>query len=301
MKIRLVDVDGWDKKRGKRFPNLALMKISAWYKAQGHNVAWATGYDADLVFASKMFTFTPDPLELAAFRCPVERGGTGYSIDRKLPPEIEAMPPDYSLYPSWRYAVGFLTRGCVRACSWCVVPQKEGSLQITGDIETVAAGRKTVVLLDNNFLAAPDDFVTEQLDKAARLGLRLDFNQGLDARLVTPENAARLARCRWREYIRFACDSAAMIDPVARAVLLIREAGYTGRFFSYLLVQDDIGDAEKRLRALLRLDVRPFAQPYRAFEPDYEVDPEQADFARFVNVKGGQLCSQIHFKDYRRF
>lgn len=297
MKIRLVDVDGWDKKRGKRFPNLALMKISAWYKAQGHNVAWATGYDADLVFASKIFTFTPDPRELAAFLCPVERGGTGYSVDRKLPPEIEAMPPDYSLYPSCRYAVGFLTRGCVRACPWCVVPEKEGALKVVDDIERIAAGRREVVLLDNNFLAAPGDYIREQLTKAARMGIRLDFNQGLDARLVTAENARLLSACRWIRFIRFSCDTAAMIEPIRRAVRLIWETGSRREIFCYMLVQD-IGDAETRLRALVELGVTPFAQPYRDFTGNAATTKEQRDFARFANIKGGKLSLKMSFKEY---
>ena len=163
-------------------------------------------------------------------------------------------------------------------------------------IEGIVAGRRDVVLLDNNFLAAPVDFVREQLDKASRLGLRIDFNQGLDARLVTPENAKLLARCKWIRYIRFSCDTAAMLEPVRRAVRLIREAGKR-QIFCYLLVQD-IGDAEKRLRALVELGVTPFAQPYRDFSRCTEPTREQRDFARFANVKGGKLCRKISFADY---
>lgn len=299
MKVRLVDVDGWDKKRGHRVPNLALMKLAAWHKTQGDDVAWATGFDADLVYASKIFTFTSEPPELAYFSCRVERGGTGYDIGRRLPEEVEAMPPDYSIYPACRYAIGFLTRGCIRSCSWCVVPQKEGRIHEVAGIEQVAAGRKNVVLLDNNFLAAGADFVTAQLAQAQRLKLRIDFSQGLDARLVTPRNAAELAPARWPEYIRFACDSAEMVAPLARAIALLREAGYQGRIFSYLLVRD-VAEAEKRLHKVMALDVRPFAQPYRSFDPADEVSEEQASFARFVNVKGGKLCLKMRFRDYRR-
>lgn len=170
-------------------------------------------------------------------------------------------------------------------------------MQEVDDIERVAAGRQEVVLLDNNFLAADKEFVREQLEKAARLRLKLDFNQGLDARLVTPENARLLATCRWIRYIRFSCDTVAMIEPIRRAVKLVREAGFRREIFVYMLVTD-IGDAETRLRALVDLDVIPFAQPYRDFTGDSTPTAEQRKFASFVNVKGGKLCRKMSFKEY---
>ena len=293
MKIALVDVDG------RNFPNLALMKLSAWHKVQGESVEW---YDPlfsrpDKIYASKVFTFTPDFQDYAAGDPEPIRGGTGYDPVVKLPDEVERMIPDYSLYPDFPSAIGFLTRGCIRNCKWCIVPKKEGELRTVDDIERVAAGRKEVVLLDNNFLAADDEFVREQLEKAARLRLKLDFNQGLDARLVTPENARLLAACRWIRYIRFSCDTIAMIEPIRRAVELVREAGFRREIFVYMLVTD-IADAEKRLKALVDLNVIPFAQPYRDFTGDSTPTAEQRKFASFVNVKGGKLCRKMSFKEY---
>ena len=165
------------------------------------------------------------------------------------------------------------------------------------DIERTAAGRKEVVLMDNNFLAADKEFAREQLEKAARLRLKLDFNQGLDARLVTPENARLLAACRWIRYIRFSCDTIVMIDPIRRAVELVREAGFKREIFVYMLVTD-IADAETRLRALVDLNVIPFAQPYRDFTGDSTPTAEQRKFASFVNVKGGKLCRKMSFREY---
>ena len=292
MKIALVDVDG-------HFPNLALMKLAAWHKAQGDSVVW---YDPlfsrpDRIYASKVFTFTPDFQDYAAGDPEPLRGGTGYDPNVKLPDEVERMIPDYSLYPDFPSALGFLTRGCIRNCSWCIVPRKEGTLQVVDDIERVAARRKEVVLFDNNFLAADKEFVREQLEKAARLRLKLDFNQGLDARLVTPENARLLAACRWIRYIRFSCDTIAMIEPIRRAVELVREAGFRREIFVYMLVTD-IGDAETRLRALVDLNVIPFAQPYRDFTSDSTPTAEQRKFASYVNVKGGKLCRKMSFREY---
>ena len=293
MKIALVDVDG------RNFPNLALMKLAAWHKAQGDSVEW---YDplfsrSDRIYASKVFTFTPDFQDYAAGDPEPIRGGTGYDPSVKLPDEVEQMIPDYSLYPDFPDAIGFLTRGCIRNCPWCKKKKKEGSLREVDDIERVAAGRKEVVLLDNNFLAADKEFVREQLEKAARLRLKLDFNQGLDARLVTPENARLLTACRWIRYIRFSCDTVAMIEPIRSAVKLVREAGFRREIFVYMLV-NDIGDAETRLRALVDLNVIPFAQPYRDFTADSTPTAEQRKFASYVNVKGGKLCRKMSFEEY---
>ena len=294
MKIALVDVDGHN------FPNLALMKLAAWHKAGGDSVAW---YDPlfsrpDRIYASKVFTFTPDFQDYAAGDPEPIRGGTGYDPNVKLPDEVEQMIPDYSLYSDFSAALGFLTRGCIRNCPWCIVPKKEGLLREVDDIERVAAGRKDVVLLDNNFLAADEEFVREQLEKAARLKIRIDFNQGLDARLVTPENAKLLSARRWIRFIRFSCDTVAMIEAVRRAVSLLRESGCKHEIFCYMLVKE-IADAEMRLRALVDLKVTPFAQPYRDFTGDSTPTEEQRRFASFVNVKGGKLCRKMSFKEYK--
>lgn len=292
-RIALVDVDG------RNFPNLALMKLSAWHKAQGDSVEWYSPLFSrpDKIYASKVFTFTQDYIDYAYGDPEPVRGGTGYDPAVRLPYEVERTLPDYSIYPEWGSALGFLTRGCIRNCQWCIVPRKEGALQVVDDIERIAAGRRDVVLLDNNFLAAPGEFIREQLEKAALLGLRLDFNQGLDARLMTTDNARLLAACRWIRFIRFSCDTAAMIEPIRRAVRLIRETGSRRKIFCYMLVQD-IADAEIRLRALVELGITPFAQPYRDFTENAATTKEQRDFARFANVKGGKLCLKMSFKEY---
>lgn len=293
MNVALVDVDGHN------FPNLALMKLSIWHKAQGDSVEWYSPLFSrpDCIYASKVFTFTQDYTDYAPGHPEPVRGGTGYDPSEKLPDEVEHMIPDYSLYPNWQPAIGFLTRGCIRNCPWCIVPKKEGRLREVGGIERISAGRKEVVLLDNNFLAADKEFVREQLEKAARLKIRIDFNQGLDARLVTPENAKLLSACRWIRFIRFSCDTVAMIEPIRRAVSLIRERGCKREIFCYMLVRD-IADAEIRLRALVDLNVTPFAQPYRDFTENSVPTDEQRRFASFANVKGGKLCKKMKFKDY---
>lgn len=122
-KIGLVDVDG------HHFPNLALMKLSAWHKSQGDRVEFADPMFGhyDRVYMSKVFTFTPDCPDY--YPCEVVRAGTGYKdYTTTLPDEIEHCCPDYSLY-GVDEAYGFLTRGCVNRCPWCIVPHKEGSIR----------------------------------------------------------------------------------------------------------------------------------------------------------------------------
>ena len=120
MNIGLIDVDGHN------YPNLALMKLSAYHKQQGDNVEFASQLfgSYDRVYKSKVFTFTPDNMDI--YDCEIVKGGTGYGIYTPLPNEIDLLQPDYTLYNIKDVAYGFLTRGCPNKCKWCIVPKKEG-------------------------------------------------------------------------------------------------------------------------------------------------------------------------------
>ena len=172
---------------------------------------------------SKVFTFTPDyPY---GFPCEVIKGGTGYrDYATVLPPEVEHTCPDYGLY-NYPAAIGFLTRGCVNRCPWCVVPRKEGALRGNADIEEFLDGRRNAVLLDNNVLAS--GWGLEQIEKIIRLGVRVDFNQGLDARQIArnPPIAELLSRVKWMRYIRMAYDSTAVRDDVRKAFARLKKCG----------------------------------------------------------------------------
>lgn len=216
MRIGLIDVDG-----GKNFPNLVLMKISAWHKAKGDSVEW---YDAmfgghfDRVYLSKVFSFTPD-YDLYIDADEVIKGGSGYCIDMEngkevfhperdiqLPYEVEHIYPDYSLYPKLTAdtAFGFLTRGCPRGCSFCIVKDKEGRCSHkVADLSEFWKGQKKIVLCDPNILACKDwrDLLQQLIDSRAEI----DFNQGLDIRLMTEEKARLLNQIKIKE-IHFAWD-----------------------------------------------------------------------------------------------
>jgi hypothetical protein len=300
MNISLIDVDSHN------FPNLALMKISAWHKAHGDTVDWYSPLfsNPDKIYASKVFTFTPDYLDYNPCHPQPIKGGTGYDIASKLPGDVDAMQPDYTIYPQYDHAIGFLSRGCIRNCNFCLVRKKEGYIRQYSDIEQVAQGRKMVVLMDNNFLANDPDFVRDQLEKSVYLNLKIDFNQGLDCRLINEDNAQWLAKCKWgivtgsNTYIRFSCDHNEMIEPCKRAISTMRKAGFTGKFFVYLLAKDPVETLD-RLKQVLAIDqkINPFVMPFRDFGDGKIKDPELKRLARWCNIVS--IRKSCSFEEYR--
>lgn len=202
MKIGLIDVDGHN------YPNLALMKLSAWHKSRGDEVEWWQGFaHYDIVYMSKVFdeTYSPDiPEPFNADK--IIKGGTGYGLDNKLPDEVEHIYPDYSIYPEYTKdtAYGFLTRGCPRACHFCIVSAKEGRCSVkVADLSEWWNGQKNIVLMDANILACPDHL--DLLRQLRESGANVDFNQGLDARLLTEKNIELINDIKKNE-IHFAWD-----------------------------------------------------------------------------------------------
>lgn len=276
MKIGLHDSDNTG------FPNLALMKLSAWHKAQGDTVEWWRPMFAyDRVYSSKVFTFTPECLSLPENTI---KGGTGYGILEELPIKIDEMFPDYSIYPNCDHAIGFLTRGCIRKCPWCIVPKKEGRIRryrTWRDIKRPDS--RDIVFMDNNVLAC--DWGLEQIESMGGEKVHVDFNQGLDARLITDDVAKMLAQLKWIRFIRMSADTDAMLDVVLTAIDRLGKYGVKPyRVFVYVLVQD-IESAERRVIALRDIGAEPFAQPYRDFTTNAEPPREQRDLARWVNHK----------------
>ena len=203
MKIGLIDVDGHN------FPNLALMKISAWHKSQGDTVEWCLPLDHyDIVYQSKVFdeTYSPD-INWIPMADKVIKGGTGYGLDNTLPDQIEHIYPDYSLYPELtkNTAYGFLTRGCPRGCKFCIVASKEGRRSYkVADLKEFWRGQKNIALLDPNILACREhpDLLQQLIDSKACV----DFNQGLDIRLTTEANILLLNQVKVKN-IHFAWDN----------------------------------------------------------------------------------------------
>ena len=289
MNIGLHDSDETD------FPNYALMKISAWHKEQGDNVEWWNPLlEYDRVYSSKVFTFTPENQYLPENTI---KGGTGYGIYDELPPEIDGMFPDYSIYPNCDYAIGFLTRGCIRNCPWCVVPKKEGRIRPYRTWREIKReDSRDIVFMDNNVLACPHGI--EQIADMVGQNVRVDFNQGLDARLITQDVAALLSRVKWIRSIRMSCDTDSMLDVVLKAIERLGKCGVKPyRVFVYLLVQD-VESAERRALALRKAGADVFAQPYRDFVSNKEPEAELKRFARWVNHKA-IFKTVERFSEYR--
>lgn len=221
MRITLIDVDS------HRFPNLPLMKLSAWHKQQGDAVEWydplfrSVGDPFDKAYMSKVFSFTPDyPYYINAKE--VHKGGSGHCIriksgkevynkenDAALPPEIETIYPDYEIYyekiPEVKNtAYGFLTRGCPRGCEFCHVGCKEGRKSYkVSDLDTFWRGQKNIVLLDPNITACKDwkTLFQQLIDSEAWI----DFSQGLDIRMMAKEKTEMLKRMKIKQ-VHFAWD-----------------------------------------------------------------------------------------------
>ena len=226
------------------------------------------------------------------------RGGTGYDVHSELPKEIDDMYPDYSIYPSCDYAVGYLTRGCPNHCRWCVVPDKEGDIHPYRDWrQVVRTDTDKLVLMDNNILAC--DYGISQLQSLIGSGYRIDLNQGMDARLVTSEVANVLAKLDWIRFIRFSCDQRSQITAVTRACKLLEDRGKRPyNVFVYLLVTPDIDDAAYRVEALKRLrGINIYAQAERNERLGIRPNREQLDFAQRY-IYSGRYRSET-WRQYR--
>lgn len=250
MKIGLHDNEK-ESMKNKKFPNLALMKISSYHKSQGDTVDWWNKDETfDKVYSSKVFTFTKENEHL-----PIDtiRGGTGYAdipLTNVLPDEIEHCSLDYTIYPDCDFALGYLTRGCPNSCRWCVVQSKEGNIKSYRKWqEIVRTDSQKLTLLDNNILAS--DFGVRQLEELTQTNFKLDLNQGLDARLVDKDIAKILASLKWQRYIRFACDQISQLEHIEKVVNLLGDYGVKPyRLFVYLLVTKDIENAIERVNEL---------------------------------------------------
>ena len=217
MKIALIDVDNWTH-LDRCFPNLALMKLSAWHKSQGDDVEW---YDStkeyDVCYMSKVFSFTDDFTD-SINATKVFKGGSGYVIrldegretfdadhHNNLPDEVEHIYPDYELYGIKSTAYGFMSRGCPRGCHFCHVEKKEGRRSVkVADLNEFWNGQKNIELMDPNTLACPDwkDIFQQLIDSKAYV----NFNQGVDIRMMTEEKARMIMQIKVKG-IHFAWDS----------------------------------------------------------------------------------------------
>lgn len=273
MKIGLIDVDGHN------YPNLPLMKISAFHKAKGDSVEWYNPLFSghmDKVYLSKVFSFTPD-FQYHINADEIIKGGSGYcirlengkeiydkSMDHQLPYEIEHIYPDYSLYGITDTAYGFLTRGCPRGCNFCHVEAKEGRKTYkVADLSEFWNGQKNIVLMDANLIACREwkDLMQQLIDSKAYI----DINQGVDIRMMTEEKAEMFKQLNINN-IHFAWDryeDKKIIVPKFQKFKEITNINYS-KLTVYILTNFDTTHEQdlERIYTVKRLGYHPFVMIY---------------------------------------
>lgn len=308
MSIALIDAD-WVARGKMTFPNVPLMKLSAWYKAQGHHVEW---YDAskhyDLCYIAKVFgdEYTPDisdPINAEV----VVRGGSGYAIrivdgkevydhdaDHSLPPGIDHIYPDYDLYGITDTAYGFLTKGCPRNCPFCHVGRMQGCRVYTfAHLNEFWHGQKNIKLLDPNLTASRDYF--EHMTELAESKASIDFTQGLDARVMTVEKIRALNDVKWKR-IHFAWDRPKdNLEPIFERIAEHLNRCNKNYVSAYVLTNFDSTFEQDlyRVTTLRRLNIQPYVMIYRKQTAPRELKMLQRWCSPFIFWK----CDS--FEDYK--
>lgn len=299
MKIALYDVDS-------TIPNLALMKLSTFHKEQGHSVVpfvpIMNAANFDKIYASTVFKDSPDDdLSDHSYLRPetMEIGGSGWNLEKWLPPEVHRAVPDYSLY-GYEHSIGFTARGCRFKCKFCDVPAKEGKPKHENTIDEIWVQRDSefVVLLDNDFFGGP--FWQDRIAEISRYDLKVCFSQGLNIRLITDEQCAALASVRFtnlhrnRSQVYFAWDrfqDEKLIDAGIQRVLAAGIKAWQMAFFVLIGFDTTPEQDLYRVMKLQKLGCDPFAMPHK------HNDPYQKRFARWVNQRA--IFNSVKWEDYR--
>lgn len=289
MTIGLIDVDSHN------FPNIALMKLASWHRQQGDDVEWAMPMfrQYDRIYASKIFTFTPDfnPTEYTARE--IVRGGTGYDIKSRLPEEVERHKGlAYDLYPQYPFSVQFYSRGCIRHCPFCLVHDKEGGIHPVEPMQWNPQAQ-WIEVLDNNFFANPEWRTAVEDLKAQRLPVKF---HGVDIRIMDEEQAKALNSLRMKGYIHIAWDLP-QIDLTERLEAMTRHIR-PSKIACYVLVGFNSTKEQDlhRLRTLKRLGILPFVQPFRDYENRRQPTQYEKDISRWANR--AWLFKSMDFLDY---
>ena len=293
MKVALYDVDSV-------IPNLALMKISTHHKERGDEIIqfdplFTSTYDK--IYASKIFKYSDGSMLDPSI---MEIGGTGWDLKTSLPPEIEALPPDYALY-NYPHSLGFTIRGCRFRCKFCVVPEKEGEPYFSQTIDEIwrQRGSDFVVLLDNDFFGNPE--WADRVEEIRTHDLRVNFSQGLNIRLITEEQAAALASVKFRSpsgkfpQVHFAWDqfgkgTEKLIDRGIQRCLDVGLRPYQMAFYVLIGFNTTPEQDHYRVTKLRDLGCDPYAMTFNKH------DPYQRDFSRWVNQKA--IFNSVPWSEY---
>lgn len=288
MKIGIVDVDSHN------FPNFALMKISSYYRKMGCNVEFADlrSGSYDEIWASKIFTFTPDITQVVNSNI-VNKGGTGYDITKVLPNEIENISDlDYSLYPSYKGSIMFFSRGCIRNCPFCLVRQKEGRITPVKHVNLNPNGTY-IEVLDNNFFANPT--WREAIEYLTYINQPVKLS-GVDVRIMDEEQAVSLNKLKIKGGIHIAWDDpnddiTSNIRSLIKHVKPYKIICYVLTGFNSTLEQDYY-----RVKKLWEFGIVSHVQPYRDYTNKRVPSQRERDFARWANNR--IIFKSCDFKDY---
>lgn len=297
MRIGLIDVDSHN------FPNLALMKISAYHKKIGDEVEWCNHLvHYDIVYKSKVFSdeySVDDNTVINAKKVVV--GGTGYGLEGKLPDEIEHIYPDYSLYPKLTKdtAYGFLTRGCPRNCPFCIVSKKEGKIsKKVANLSEFWRGQKNIKLLDPNILACKEN--RELLQQLVDSKANVDFTQGLDARLVTSKNIEILSKIKVK-MVHFAFDLIKDEKPIVEGLKMYKQATTIKEEKTgvYILTNYNttIDEDLYRIKKVQELGYRPYVM---IFEKN-KATKKLKELQRWCNNRIIYYASGKNFENYKKY
>jgi len=281
--ISIIDIDS-------KIPNLALKKIEKYYTDKNVEVQWNSPLMAsisDRVYVSCIFTANKGLCQ--EWEGKAEIGGTGYDLHKLLPKEIDDVKP--------RINFGFTTRGCIRKCAFCFVPEKEGLIRVEGDIYDIWDGKaKELILMDNNILALPTHFkfICSQLRKEK---LKVDFNQGLDIRLLNDELAHELATIRHLSDIRFAWDNIEDEQHIINGIeLLKKHKCRRGMFYVIVGFNSTLKDDLYRFNTLKSLGQRAYCMRYEKVKRE----KEYSDLSSWVNqVRFFESMTYDRYKECR--
>lgn len=277
------------------YPPLGLLKLASYHRQRGDlirlvNGVSGNGFRPDIIYITSLFTYAWEPVHeviryysteyknarvivggIYASLCTEhlrEAFGSRIEVVEGLVPELENLLPDYSLIPEWNASILFSSRGCIRRCRFCSVPHLEPKFEVKDSIKhLIYPGHRKVILWDNNILASP--YWWNIFDELEELGLEVDFNQGLDARLLTDEIAPRLKKMRV-PIVRLAYDSRGIRAHLKKAIRLLRETGISGRrilvycLYGFLDTPQDFLD---RVKDLVDWGVVAYPMRYQPLEP----------------------------------